>query len=135
MSPHWGVQSRFCVIYICMSSIIVNGETIQKKSYAKMHGRNHVVQTRTCSKISFGSLKRSADYNFRLKFLILPSSGRLKPSFDTRIIHSCYALESSSMVEKEAGKKQQHSLRNEKVVRNRRPRETAPGHSQKIEAR
>ena len=32
------------------------------KSYAKMRGWNYVVQTRACSKISFGSLKRSADY-------------------------------------------------------------------------
>ena len=28
-------------------------------------------------KISFGSLKQIADYNFRSEFLILPSSGRL----------------------------------------------------------
>ena len=34
----------------------------QKKLYAKMRGQNYVVQTRACSKIIFGSLKRSADY-------------------------------------------------------------------------
>ena len=28
-APHWGVQSRFCVIYVCMSSIVY-GKTIQK---------------------------------------------------------------------------------------------------------
>ena len=61
------------------------------KSYAKM--RVHVVQTRACSKISFGSLKRSADYNFRLEFLILPSLGRLKPTCDILIIHFYYTLE------------------------------------------
>ena len=52
-------------------------ENNTKKSYAKMRGRNYVVQARACSKISFGSLKRSTDYNFRLEFLILHSSGRL----------------------------------------------------------
>ena len=77
---------------VCMSSIVY-GKTIQKKSYAKMRGRNYVVQTRACSKVSFGSLKRSADYNFRLEFLILPSSGRLKPTCDIRIIHFYYTLE------------------------------------------
>ena len=44
-------------------------------------------------KVSFGSLKQSADYNFRLEFLILPSSGRLKPTRDTCIIHFYYTLE------------------------------------------
>ena len=58
-----------------------------KKSYAKMRGLHYVVQTRACSKISFGSLKQSADYNFRLEFLIVPSSSRLKPTCDTCIIH------------------------------------------------
>ena len=64
-----------------------------KKSYAKMRERKYVVQTRSCSKISFGSLKRSADYNFRLEFLILPSSGQLKPACDTRSIQFNYTLE------------------------------------------
>ena len=44
-------------------------------------------------KISFGSLKQSADYNFRLESLILPLSGRLKPTCDTRIIHFYYMPE------------------------------------------
>ena len=44
-------------------------------------------------KVSFGSLKQSADNNFRLEFLILPSSDRLKPTCDTRIIHLYYTLE------------------------------------------
>ena len=43
-----------------------------------MRRRNYVVRTRACSKISFGNLQWSADYNFCLEFLILPSSGRLK---------------------------------------------------------
>ena len=42
--------------------------------------------------VSFGSLKQSADYNFRLEFLILPSSSRLKSTCDTRIIHFYYTL-------------------------------------------
>ena len=63
-----------------------------KKLYAKLHGRNNVVQTRACSKSSFGILKRSADYNFSLEFLILPSSGRLKLTCDTLIIHLYYTL-------------------------------------------
>ena len=36
-------------------------------------------------KVSFGSSKRSTDYNFRLEFLILPSSGRLKPTYDNHL--------------------------------------------------
>ena len=48
----------------------------------------------TCMlKASFGSLKQSADYNFCFEFLILPSSGQLKPTCDTRIIHFYYTLE------------------------------------------
>ena len=43
--------------------------------------------------VSFGSLKQSADYNLRLEFLILPSSGRLKQNCDTCIIHFYYTLE------------------------------------------
>ena len=71
-------------------SSIVYGKNNTKKLYAKLRGWNYVVQTRACSKISFGSLKRSADYNFHLEFLILPSSGRLKPTCDILIIHFYY---------------------------------------------
>ena len=92
--PHWGFQSRFCVIYIiCMNVFDCLWENNTKKLYAKMRGRNYVVQTRACSKISFGSLKRSADYNFRLEFVILPLSGRLKLTGDILIIHFYYMLE------------------------------------------
>ena len=66
-------------------------------------------------KVSFGSLKQSADYNFRLEFLILPSSGWLEPTCDTRIIHFYYMLEHLSM-DKTTNK---HSLRNEKLKANR----------------
>ena len=80
--------SRDIYMYVCLSL------SMGKKLYAKMRGRNYVVQTHACSKISFGILKRSVDYNFRLEFLILPSSGRLKPTCDTRIIHlNYYTLE------------------------------------------
>ena len=54
----------YIAMYVCMyvgMSSIVNGNTIQKKSYAKMRGWNYVVQTRACSKTSLGILKRSAD--------------------------------------------------------------------------
>ena len=64
-------------------------------------------------KVSFGSLKQSADYNFRLEFLILPSSGWLKPTCDTRIIHFYY------MLEQWTGKNKKRSLRNEKLKANR----------------
>ena len=64
------------ITYICLSSI-VNGKTIQKNSMLKCVGGIYVV--------SFGNLKRSIDYNFRLEFLILPSSGRLKPTCDKQI--------------------------------------------------
>ena len=70
-------------MYVCMSSIVYGKQ--YKKSYAKMRVRNYVVQTRACSKSSFGILKRSADSNFSVKFLILPSSGQLKPTCDTHI--------------------------------------------------
>ena len=63
-TPHWGVQLRFSRdIYVCMYRYVFDCllENNTKKSYAKMRGRNYVVQTRACSKSSFGILKRSAD--------------------------------------------------------------------------
>ena len=117
--------------------------------------------------VSLGSLKQTADYNFHLEFLILPSSGRLKPTCDIRIIHF-YAIAALALPKKKPKKTNKCSLRNEeikanraseteeqrkerprithkkdkerrrtkktargkeKVVRNRRPRETVPGHS------
>ena len=94
-APHWGVQSRFRVIYsymyVCMSSIVY-GKTIQKNrmlnAWAELHSPNMCML-----KIRFGSLKGSSDYNFRLEFLILPSSGRFKPTCDILIIHFYYTLE------------------------------------------
>ena len=65
--------------------------------------------------VSFGSLKRSADYNFRLQFLILLSSGQLKPTCDTRIIHFYYTLEQLYTDENN----NKCSLRNEKLKANR----------------
>ena len=50
----------YIYMYVCMSSIVY-GKTIQKKSYAKMRGRNYIVQTRSCSKSSFVILKRRVD--------------------------------------------------------------------------
>ena len=62
-APHWGVQSRFRVIYmyVCMYVFDCLWENNTKESYDKMRGQNYVVQTRACSKSSFGILKRSAD--------------------------------------------------------------------------
>ena len=58
-----------------------------------MRGQNYIVQTRACSKLSFESLKQSADYKFRLEFLIQPSSDRLKMTCDFRTFHFYYTLE------------------------------------------
>ena len=44
-APHWGVQSRFRVIYICMSV----GMYVCL-SWSKKHRRKYVGQTRACSK-------------------------------------------------------------------------------------
>ena len=62
-APHWDVQSRVRVIYIYMCKYVFDclWENNTKKLYAKRRGRNYVVQTRTCSKNSFGILKQSAD--------------------------------------------------------------------------
>ena len=68
-------------------------------------------------KVSFGSLKQSADYNFRLEFLILPSSGRLKPTCDTRIIHFYCTLEQLYIAWMKNINKR--SLRDEKLKANR----------------
>ena len=95
-------------------SSIVYGKTIQNKSYATMRGRNYVVQTRACSKISFERLKRSADYKFRLEFLIQPSSGRFKMTCDFRIIHLLYARAALALTKKKL-KKKQRSVRNEEL--------------------
>ena len=62
-APHWGVQSRFRMIYMYVCRYVFDclWENNTKKSYAKMRGWNYVVQTRARSKSSFGILKRSAD--------------------------------------------------------------------------
>ena len=108
----------YVCMYVCMYVFDCLCENNTTKSYAKMRGRNYVVQTCACSKSSFGILKRSADYNFRLEFLILPSSGRLKPTCDTHsfILYGRAALAWSKEKPK---KQQQRSLRNEKLKANR----------------
>ena len=75
------VMGTIFLVYKCMYVFNCLWENNTKKLYAKMRGRNYVVQTRACSKISFESLKRSADYRFRLEFLIQPSSGQLKTTW------------------------------------------------------
>ena len=61
------------------------------KTHTKYVYQNAWVELRgpnTCMlKVRLGSLKQSSNYNFRLEFLILPSSGRLKTTCDTHIIH------------------------------------------------
>ena len=44
-APHWGVQSRFRMIYICRSVCL---------SWSKKRRRNYVGQTRACSKSVLG---------------------------------------------------------------------------------
>ena len=51
------------LVYMYVGRYVFNclWENNTKKSYAKMRGRNYVVQTRACSKSSLGILKRSAN--------------------------------------------------------------------------
>ena len=80
-------------IYMYMYVYDCLWETHKKNMYAKMRGQNYVGPNTRMLKVSFRSLKQSADYNFCLEFLIVPLSGRLKPTCDTRIIHFYYTLE------------------------------------------
>ena len=61
-APHWGVQSRFRVIYIYVyvGLSVCLKETHTKKWYAKMRGRNYVCPNTRMLKVSFVSLKQSA---------------------------------------------------------------------------
>ena len=70
-------------------------------------------------KVSFGSLKQSADYNFCS--LSIPSSGRLNTTCDTHYSFLLNARAALAWMKKKTGKK--HSLRNEKLKANR-PSET-----------
>ena len=65
------------LVYVCL------WENNTKKLYAQMRGWNYVAQTRACSKMSLESLKRSADYKFRLEFLIQPLLGPHTPTLLT----------------------------------------------------
>ena len=69
------IRSSLCMCYLLL--------------YAKMRGRNYVFQTHACSR-EFATKCR---LQFHLEFLILPSSGQLKLTCDTRIIHFYYMLE------------------------------------------
>ena len=68
-------------------------ETHTNNLYAIMRGQNYNSPNTRMLKVSFGSLKQSADYNFCLELLILPSSGWLKLTSDIRIINFYYTLE------------------------------------------
>ena len=62
--------------YVCLR------ETHTKNLYAKMRVRNYMVQTRACSKSVW-----EFETEYHLESLILPSSGRFKPTCDIRIIN------------------------------------------------
>ena len=98
--------------------MFVYGKNIQKyvcqNALAVLRGPN----TRIL-KVSFGSLRQSADYNFGLESLILLSSGWLNPTCDTRIIHFYYARAALTWIkEKPKNQQQQRTQRNEKLKAN-----------------
>ena len=80
------------MIYVCQFVYDCLWEAHTKNGMQNAWAELRVPNTRML-KVSFGSLKQSADYNFRLEFLILLSEDRLKPTCDTRIIHFYYTLE------------------------------------------
>ena len=51
----------YVCMYVCRYVFDCLWENNTKKLYAKMRGRNYVVQTRVCSKSSFGISKQSVD--------------------------------------------------------------------------
>ena len=65
-------------------------------------------------KVSFGSLKQSADYKFRLEFFISPSSGQLKPNVTPVLF-----IFTLRWMKKKPKNNNKHSLRNEKLKANR----------------
>ena len=81
-------------------------------------------------KVSFGSSKRSADYNFCLEFLIIPSSGLLKLTSDTHIIHFLLYARAALAYTKTTTTK--HSLRNDKL---NRPSETEEQRKERLRIR
>ena len=48
---------KYVCMYVCMYVFHCLWENNTKKLYAKMRGRNYVLQTGACSKSSFGILK------------------------------------------------------------------------------
>ena len=74
-----------CTVYICMSVCRMLWETHTKKTYAKMRGKNYVIQTRACSKSVWEFETKCC-----LEYLILLSSWRLKLTCDTCTIHFYY---------------------------------------------
>ena len=66
-------------------------------------------------KVSFGSLKQSADYNFRFEFLILPSLGWLKkPVTPVLFISTIRYRAALAWTKKKTKNNNKRSFRNEK---------------------
>ena len=79
------IYTYICML-VCMSTFVYR-KPIQK-NHAKMSGQNYVVQTLAGSKSVW-----EFETKCRLEPLILSSSGRLKPTCDTCIIHFYSMLE------------------------------------------
>ena len=90
-------------MYVGLSTLVY-GKPIKRyvcqNAWAGLRGPN----TRLL-KVGFGSLKQSADYNFLLESLILPSSGRLKLICDTRSIRF-YLYARAALVDEKRNLKQ-----------------------------
>ena len=78
----------YVCIYVGMSSIVC-GKTIQKNCMLKCVGG---ITLRVLKK-QFWDFETKYRLELPLEFLILPSSGHLKPTCDTHIIHLCYTVE------------------------------------------
>ena len=98
-APHWAVQSRFCMIYIH------NYVGIYVYRMPKCVGGSR-----------FWKFEMKCSYNFRLEFLVLPLSGRLQPTRDTRINSFLLYPRAALAWTKNNNKR---SLRNEKLKANR----------------
>ena len=97
VNPHTGLFNRDFASYIYMYVCMYVGMSVclrlsmgnpYKKSYAKRHGKNYVVQ-HAHAQGQFWEFETKCP----LESLILPSSGRLKQTCDTSIIHLYYILE------------------------------------------
>ena len=77
----------FCLLVFLLSILSLKHnvvhETFSRTELARpVMGLSWIVYRNNTKKLYAKMLKRSADYNFCLEFLILPSSGRFKPTCD-----------------------------------------------------